>query len=71
MKGHKINEGGIMKVNDIVKATRGEHVGCLGIVKTKKAHDLKYTSFTLCKVEFEEGSTEWINETYLTKLVKA
>jgi hypothetical protein len=71
MKAHKINEGGVMKVNDLVKSKRGEHIGCLGLVKDKRVHDLKYTSFTLYKVEFEPDVFEWVNEMYLTKLVKA
>lgn len=65
MKGHKINEGGIMKVNDLVM-----YKGNLGVILQIKVHDLVYTKYTICKVEFENNRAEWINKMYLRKLVK-
>jgi ribosomal protein L24 len=58
-----------MKIGDLVKVNRGENTGKLGKIVLKRVHDLQYTSFTLCKVEFKEGEFEWINVIYLKKVI--
>jgi hypothetical protein len=56
-----------MKVNDNVKSTRGDHIGMLGKIVQRNVRDLQYTSFVVCRVEFELNVFEWINEMYLVK----
>lgn len=57
----------MIKINDLVRVKRGEHISNVGKVLDVKKHDCIYTSFTLCKIEFN-NVFEWINLMYLEKI---
>ena len=54
-----------MEINDLVRFRER-----IGVITEVKVINLSWTSYTLCKVEFEHSLSEWINKMYLVKLVK-